>query len=100
MWGIKNDTKQKQTHRQKANLSLPKGIDRERINQETEMNISTLLYIKQISNKGLLYRTRNSTQNFVINSKESNPKKNIYIYQDHFAVHLKLTQGCKSTIPE
>ena len=29
---------------------------------------------------------------------EKNLKKYIYIYLNHFAVHLKLTQYCKSTI--
>ena len=27
-------------------------------------------------------------------------KKHIYIQLNHFAVHLKLTQHCKSTIPQ
>ena len=32
---------------------------------------------------------------------EKNMKKNIYIYiLNHFAIHLKLTQYCKSTIVE
>ena len=32
------------------------------LNQELMMNIHTLLYIKQITNKDLLYSTGNSTQ--------------------------------------
>ena len=59
-------TKQKQTHR-KNKLMVIKG---ERwvgvINQEFEINIYTLLYIKQITNKDLLCSTGNSTQYFVI----------------------------------
>ena len=70
------------------------------------MNIYTLLYIKQITNKDLLYSTGNSTQYLVItyNGKESEKDyKYIYIYiyihthiymyiykLNHFAVHLKL----------
>ena len=59
-------TKQKQTHTENKFMVI-KG---ERwvgvINQEFEMNISTLLYIKQITNKDLLCSTGNSTQYFVI----------------------------------
>ena len=54
------------------------------------------LYMKQTKNKNLLYSTGNYIQYLVIinNGKES--EKNIYL--NHFAVHLKLTQYCKSTI--
>ena len=48
--------KQKQTHRQKTNLLLQKG---EEINQEFGINIYTLLFVKQINNKVLLYSTGN-----------------------------------------
>ena len=43
------------------------------INYEVEINIYTSLYVKQINNMVLLYRTGNSTQNPVINhsGKES-----------------------------
>ena len=55
----------------------------------------TLLYIKQITNKDLLYSTGNYTQYFAITymGKESE-KEPIYlsIYLNHFALHLKLTQ--------
>ena len=59
-------------------------------------------------NKDLLYSTGNYTQYSTCNGKES--KKNIYIYiyihtpththiyLNHFALHLKLIQHCKSTI--
>ena len=65
---------------QKINLWLPKGKGGE-INQEFEINIYTVLYIKQINNKGLLYYTGNYTQYFVItdNGKEYE-KEWIYIY--------------------
>ena len=29
---------------------------------------------------------------------EKNTKKNVYVYWNHFAVHWKLTQYCKSTV--
>ena len=43
------------------------------INQEFEINRYTLLYIKQINNKGLLYNSGNYSQYFIIsyNGKES-----------------------------
>ena len=50
--------------------------------------------------KDLLYSTGNSTQYSVITYKgKESEKKYIYnIHTDHFAVHLKLTQYCKSTL--
>ena len=54
-----------------------------------DINIYTLLYIKQITNKDLLYSTGNYTQCFVYS---------IYIKLNHFAVNLKVTQHCKPTI--
>ena len=66
-----------------------------------------LLYIEWIKNKVLLYSTGNCTQYFVITCKGKEPEKeylSIYIsicpsiYLNHCAVHIKLTQHCKSTI--
>ena len=62
-------TKQKQTHSlqkqtygyQRGNVGGCRGI-----NQELGINTYPLLYIKQITNKGLLYDTGNSTQYSVI----------------------------------
>ena len=53
-----------------------------------------------INNKDLLYSTRSYIQYLVITCNEKNLKKiiYIYIYLNHFAVYLKLTQYCKSTI--
>ena len=61
-------------------------------NQEFEINRYTLLYIKQVNKKDLLYSTGNSTQYPVItyNGKESEKD---YVY--NFAVCLKLTQHSK-----
>ena len=69
------------------------------------INRYTLLYIKQINNKDLLYTTEKYIQYFLItcNGKESE-KEYIYmyiythVYMNHVAVHLKLIQHCKSTI--
>ena len=50
------------------------------INQEFEINIYTVLHIKEIINKDLLYSTKNNTQYFVIiyKGKESEKEKKIY----------------------
>ena len=51
----------------KTNLWLPKGKGGQGgINSEFGINIYTLLYIKQIINKDLLYSTGKSTQYSVI----------------------------------
>ena len=57
-------TKQKKTQTQRMNLRLRRrkdwGIDR-----EFGMDMYTLLYLKQITNKDLLYSTGNSAQCYV-----------------------------------
>ena len=68
MYLKKNDTSELihktkiDSHKQKTNLWLQKGIagGEGEINQEFGINIYTLLYIKQINNKDLLYNTGNS----------------------------------------
>ena len=45
------------------------------INQELGMNIHTLLYIRQMTNKDLLYSTGNSTQYSVITHMRKESKK-------------------------
>ena len=50
------------------------------INQEFGINIYTLLYIKQITSKDLLYSTGNYTQYFVITHKgKKSEKVDIYV---------------------
>ena len=74
MYLKKNDTSELihktkiDSHKQKTNLWLQKGIagGEGEINQEFGINIYTLLYIKQINNKDLLYNTGNSAQYLVI----------------------------------
>ena len=57
------------------------GKERGEINWETGTDICTLLYIKQITNKDLLYSTGNSTQYSVMTYMGKNLKKEwIYIY--------------------
>ena len=75
--------KQKQTCRhRKQTYSYQSG--KGRINQEFEINRYTLLYIKQINNKNLLYSTGNYIQYLVItyNGKEFEKEKDIYIYTE------------------
>ena len=77
---------------------VTKGEMGRELNQEFGINIYISLYIKQI-NKILLYSTGNYTQYFVITYKGRESKKIVmYVELNHFAVHLKLTQHCKSTI--
>ena len=75
--------KQKQTHRlQNETYSYQRGkVGKGEINQEFGVNIYTLLYIKQITNKDLLYSTGNSTQYSVMTymGKESE-KEWMYVY--------------------
>ena len=66
---------------QKTNLWLPKGKVGVR-GQDFGINIYTLLYIKQTTNKDLLYSTGNYTEYFVITykGKESEKEqKNMYV---------------------
>ena len=75
-------TKQKQTHRhkkqtyRKQTYGYQRGKGEERgINQEFGINIYTLLYTKQITNKDLLCSTGNYTQYLVITFKEKESEK-------------------------
>ena len=52
------------------------------------MNINTLLYIKYITSKDLLYGAGNYTQYFVITYNGKILKKNIYIYIYTFVYFL------------
>ena len=76
-------TKQKQTHRHRENKFMGTKGDTlwGGINQELGINIHTLPYIRQITNKDLLYSTGNSTQYSAIPEWEKNLKKNKYMYK-------------------
>ena len=64
--------------------------------------IYTLLYIKQVTNKSLLYNTGNSTQYSVMAymGKIFFKKEWVYVYIQliQFAIYLKLIQHCKPTV--
>ena len=68
-------TKQKQTHRHRKQTYGYQRGEVEGINQEFGINIYTLLYIKQITNKDLPYSTGNYTQYFVITYKGKESEK-------------------------
>ena len=61
-------------------LMVTKGKGGEGINQELETNTYTLLCLKQITNKDLLYSIRNYTQHFVKTYKGK--QSEIYIYSN------------------
>ena len=65
---------------QKTNLWLL-GVRRVWINWEIGIDIYTLLYVKQITNKDLLYSTGNSTRYSVMAYMEKKSKREwIYVY--------------------
>ena len=71
---------------------------------ELGIDIYTLLYTEEMTNRDLLYSTGNSAQYSAVAYMGTESKKNeciytyIYIWLNHFSVRLKLTQYCKSTI--
>ena len=91
-------TKQKQTYRRREQTC---GCQGGRMDWEFGVSRCKLLDIEWINNKVLLYSTGNYIQYPLIkhNGKEYE-KEYTYRYNNHFAVHQKLTQYCKSTIPQ
>ena len=66
---------------QKTSLWLPKAERRGEKNQEFGINIYTLLYVRQIINKDLLYNPGNPTQYSEITYMEKeSEKEGIYVY--------------------
>ena len=77
-------------------LEVAKGKGGRRgLDWESGIRRCKLVYVEWINNKVLLYSTENYIQYPVINY---NGKEYIYVYLNHFAVHLKLTQHYKLTI--
>ena len=69
-------SEQKQTHRQrKKNYGYQSGKGVRGIYQEFGINIYTLLYIRKIASKDLLYNIGNYTQYFVITYKGKESEK-------------------------
>ena len=70
---------------------------REGIVREFGMDMYTLLYLKWIANKDLLYSTGNSAQCHVaawIGGEFGEEWIHVYVWLSPFAVHLKLSQHC------
>ena len=88
MWNLKKMiqmnlfTKQKQNHRCRKQTYSYQGVrGGARINWEIGTDIYTLLYIKQITNKDLVYSTGKSTQYSVMAYMGKESKKEwIYVY--------------------
>ena len=55
------------------------------INKEFGINIYTLLYIQQVTNRDVMYSTASMTQYFVIIYIKMNLKKNEYMYMHQFS---------------
>ena len=88
--------KQKQSYRcSKQTCGYGVGVEWRRINWETGIGTYTLLYIKEITNKDLLYSTGNSTRYYVMTymGKEST-KQWIYVQLIHSVVDQKVIQHC------
>ena len=82
MWNLKKNVTNEPTYKteiesqmQKTNLRLLGGKSGGGINWEIGIDIYTLPYIKQITNKDLLYSTSNSIQYSVMAYMEKNLKK-------------------------
>ena len=83
-------TKQEQSQIWRTNLWFVK----EGVNWEIGIDIYTLLYIKQITNKDLMYSTGNSTQYSAMAYMGKQSRKEqmyVYVLMTHFAVQQKLT---------
>ena len=74
-------TKQKQSHRCRKQTWLLWGKGRRGIYWEIGIDIYTILYTKQITNKDLLYSTGNYTQYSVMTYMGKEPKEEwMYVY--------------------
>ena len=63
----------------------------------------TLLYLKWITNKDLLYSTWNSAQCYVAAWTGGEFERewiHVYVWLSPFAVHLKISQHCELAIPQ
>ena len=76
---------------------MEEGGQWEGIVGEFGMDMYTLLYLKWITNKDLLYNTWNSAQCYVaalMGGEFGGEWICVYIWLSPFAVHLKLSQHC------
>ena len=69
----------------------------EGIFREFGIDMYTLLYLKWMTNKDLLYSTGNSAQCYVaawMGEEFGREWVHVYVWLSPFAVHLKLSQHC------
>ena len=83
--------KQKQTHRHREQICGCQGGGEGGKDWEFGISRCKLVHRGWIKNNVLLYITGNYIQYSVINLMEKSMKKNIYIYNCHFAAQQKLT---------
>ena len=79
------------------NLWLPGERMGEGIVKEFGMDMHTLLYLKWITNKDLLYSTGNSARSYVaawIGGEFEEEWIHVYEWLSPFTIHLKLSQHC------
>ena len=65
--------------------------------REYGIDMYTLLYLKWITNKDLLYSTRNSAQYYVVDwmgGESGGEWIYVYVWLSRFAMFLKLSQYC------
>ena len=64
--------------------------------KELGMDMYTLLYLKRITHKDLLYTTGNSAQCYMVAWMGEKPGEGLFVYVwlSLFAVHLKLSPRC------
>ena len=75
----------------------------EGIVREFGTDMYTLLYLKQITNKDLLYSTGNSAQYYMAACRGGEFEVEwirVYTWLNPFAAHLKLLQHCKLATPQ
>ena len=97
MWNLKRNytnelIKQRETHRKRTHVCSGEGIVR-----AFEKVMYTLLYLKWITNKNLLYSTWNSAQCYVpawMGRGFGGEWIHVYGWLSPFTVHLKLPQHC------
>ena len=94
-------TKHKQTHRLFENeLKVARGgqeDERKGLYRDLGMDVYTVLYLKWITNKDLLYSTWNSAQCYAaawMGGEFGGEWRHVYIWLGHSTVHLKLSQHC------
>ena len=90
---------ERETNSQRKNLWLPWGKNegKREIVKEFGINMYTLLYLKWITNKFLLYSTGNSAKCYVaawMGGEFGGEWIRVYVWLSPFAAHLKLSQHC------